>query len=326
MNPFCVFLRIPYLEVTMWIIEHITLLLENDTNSYKPLLNHRQFMMKKSIYNKYLAFTLLFFSISVTSQAIANDDVGLPLWEISLGAGAIHQPFYTGSKQTRQVAFPIVFPTYRGEIFKSDEEGVRAQLLRNDRFSLDLSADFNLAIKSDEIDLRKGLDDIENVLQLGPSLELLLDQKENSTLLLSIPVRGAFEVGSDGVDSVGFNISPNLSYQRTFSALDAKWKFGATVGPQFGTSKYHNIYYGVDSEFATSERNSYETESGYSGSRLQLDLTSKGGGHNFLWFVRYDNIDGATFDDSPLVETNHSLAAGMLYTYDVLQSKQRVSP
>ena len=283
-------------------------------------------MMKKATNKNCFILLLILFSISISSQTTANDDSSLPLWEISLGAGTIYQPYYIGTKQTRQVAFPIVFPTYRGEIFKSDEEGVRAQVLKNDRFSLDLSADLNLAIESDEVDLREGLDDIENVLQLGPSFELLLDQKENSSLTLKLPVRGAFEIGSDGVEAVGLNVAPNLSYERTFSAYDAKWKFDASVGPQFGTSRYHNVYYGIDSEFATSERNSYKAESGYSGSRLQLGLTSKGGGHNFLWFVRYDNIDGAKFDDSPLVETNHSLAAGMLYTYDVLQSKQRVSP
>ena len=84
--------------------------------------------------------------------------------------------------------------------FKSDDKGVRAQLLKSDRIKLDLSADFNLAIDSDEIDLRKGMDDIENVLQVGPSFEVLLKENGNSRWFLNLPVRAVFEVGGEGVD------------------------------------------------------------------------------------------------------------------------------
>ena len=69
----------------------------------------------------------------VSANSTENEDSGLPLWEVGLGAGVIHQPYYTGTKQTRVFAFPTVFPVYRGKIFKSDDEGIRAQLFKNDR-------------------------------------------------------------------------------------------------------------------------------------------------------------------------------------------------
>jgi len=268
---------------------------------------------------------LMLSPVKVLADEVANNDVALPLWELGVGLGVIHQPYYTGTKQTRQIAFPTIVPTYRGKVFKSDDKGMRAQLFKSDRIKLDLSADLNLSIDSDDVDLRAGMDDIENIVQFGPSFEMLLNKTPNSRLFLNVPVRGVFEVGS-GVESSGVNISPNLFYQRDFTMLKNKWKFGATAGPQFGSSDYHNIYYGVDDPFATADRDPYKANSGYSGSRMQLTLNTKNKKRFILWFLRYENINGASFDDSPLVETNNSLAIGFLYTHNFFKSKTLVKP
>ena len=275
--------------------------------------------------NFVLPTLLMLVPVQIYANEVNKSAELLPLWELGVGFGAIHQSYYTGTKQTRQFAFPTIVPTYRGKVFKSDDEGIRAQLFKSDRIKLDLSADLNLSIDSDDIDLRLGMDDIENIVQFGPSFEVLLKETSNSRLFLNVPIRGVFEVGS-GMESSGFNISPNIFYQRDFTMLDNKWKFGATAGPQFGSSDYHNIYYGVDDQFVTADRAVYKTNSGYSGSRVQLTLNSKNQKRFMLWFLRYENIDGASFDDSPLVETNSNLTVGFLYTHNFFKSKTLVNP
>jgi len=104
--------------------------------------------------NNYLTKIIItIFLITVTSQVFANEnnEEGQSLWEIAVGAGVVHQSYYTGTKQTRQFAFPLVKPTYRGKFFKSDDKGVRAELFKRGRFQLDLSADINLSVDSDEM-------------------------------------------------------------------------------------------------------------------------------------------------------------------------------
>ena len=142
---------------------------------------------------------------SYGSTAIAEEK--LPLFELALGPGALYQNYYPGTKDTRKFGFPAIIPVYRGKTLKSDEQGARAQLFKDDRYKLDLSVDFNLAIDSEDVALRQGMPDIDSVLQIGPSLQITLDKSDNSEWMARIPLRAAFTVG-DEVEDAGFIFSP----------------------------------------------------------------------------------------------------------------------
>ncbi len=249
----------------------------------------------------------------------------LPLWELGLGAGLIHQPYYAGTDDTRTVGFPVVLPIYRGDILKSDEKGLRAQLFDDERYKLDLSLDFNFSIDSDDVDLREGMDDIDSMLQIGPSLEIKLAETESSRWELNLPVRANFAIDSDHIEASGFTFSPNVTYKKDFNWGNQDMRAGFSIGPQFGSHKYQNVYYGVDQEFATANRPEYTADSGYSGSRMQISLRSRDENNLWVWFVRYENIDGAEFDDSPLVETDDAFSAGFIYSRFLFKSKETVN-
>lgn len=141
---------------------------------------------------------------------------------------------------------------------------------------------------------------------------------------LNLPLRASIEIGENGVDSRGFNFSPHLTYNRDLAFADKTWIAGISLGPQFGNADYHDIYYGVGAADATQKRAAYKTDNGYSGSRLQLTMKSNNRKRLLLGFLRYENIDGATFEDSPLVETKDNLVVGFLYSHYFFKSKQRV--
>ena len=69
------------------------------------------------------------------------------------------------------------------------------------------------------------------------------------------------------------------------------------------------------------ERPAFQATGGYSGTRLMATL-----GHNLTrnWliggFLRYDNLNGAAFEESPLVKTEHSWMAGIALTWVFSQS------
>ena len=273
--------------------------------------------LKHSLICSCLCFGVLF---SVNTSA----EEKLPLWELGLGLGGLHQPYYIGTKETRTFAFPVPVPVYRGDIFKSDDEGVRAQLLDNDRFKLDLSLDFNLAVDSDDVELRAGMPDIDSRLQIGPSLEVTLSEDERNQWLLNLPVRANFGIGSDGIDESGYTFAPNITYFRNFEWREKPWRAGVALGPQFGSRDYQNVYYGVAPEFATAFRPAYEADSGYSGSRLLMTLRSRDKDRLWVWFLRYENISGASFEDSPLVETQDGLSVGFIFSKFLFKSKRMV--
>ena len=280
--------------------------------------------MKSTVLFQFIIL-LIFLGFNCTAiAASSNDEEGLPLWEIGLGLGAVHQSSYTGTKQSRVIVLPIPVPVYRGEILKSDDDGVRAQLFKNERAKLDLSMDFNAQLDSDDIDLRKGMDDIGNIVQIGPSIDVILTKTDKSKLSLNLPFRAALEIGENGLDNRGFNFSPHITYNRNLAFADRSWVAGVSIGPQFGDADYHDIYYGVGIDDATQHRSAYNADGGYSGSRLQLTMKSNNSKRLLLGFLRYENINGATFDNSPLVETNHNLVIGFLYSHYFFKSKKRV--
>ncbi|GHA14545.1 hypothetical protein GCM10008090_25430 [Arenicella chitinivorans] len=281
-----------------------------------PTVSHHRFLAST---RNLLLLAMLGMSMSTTAKQ-------LPLWELGLGLGGLHQPYYIGTKQQRNLIFPVPVPIYRGDVLKSDEAGVRALLLNNDRAKLEMSLDFNLAVDSDDVDLRAGMPDIDSRLQIGPSLELKLAESDFDQWQLNLPIRANFGIGEQGIDESGFTFAPNITYFRNFEWREQPWRAGVALGPQFGTRDYQNVYYGVASEFATDDRPEYAASSGYSGSRLLMTLRSKNQDRLWVWFLRYENISGASFEDSPLVETTDGLSLGIIYSRFIFKSKRLIEP
>lgn len=285
----------------------------------------------KSLYKAIATSFLLFFG---HNSSPADE---LPLWELGLGIGGLHQSCYTGTRQTCSYTFPLILPVYRGDFFKSDDKGMRAQLFKDNRYKLDVSADFNFAVSSDDIELREGMPDIGNLLQVGPSIEVTTSQTEYSKWYLDFPLRAVIEINDNKFNYAGYNFSAGLVFEHTFSSVP--WRLSALISAQLGDENYNDIYYSVAPAFATPTRPHYDTASGYAGSRLQLAITSKTKSikakttgkknskkKNSLWvfFLRYDNINGAVYDDSPLVEKNENITVGLLYSHYIARSKTTV--
>ena len=123
----------------------------------------------------------------------------------------------------------------------------------------------------------------------------------------------------------GFTLSPNIEFTQYFNLGQQKWRFGASFGPQFGTSAYHDVYYSVDQEFATATRAAFQSDGGYTGYRSQFSLVTNNDKRLAVLFLRYENISGAVFEDSPLVETNDNVIVGFLYSYYLFNSKAMVT-
>jgi outer membrane scaffolding protein for murein synthesis (MipA/OmpV family) len=99
---------------------------------------------------------------------------------------------------------------------------------------------------------------------------------------------------------------------------------GFNIGPIFADHGYHNYYYGVGAKYVTAERPYYRAESGYSGTALVGSLTKR---FNYYWiggFIRNDNLDGAVFETSPLVATEHAFMAGFGIAWIFKRSERTV--
>jgi len=220
-------------------------------------------------------------AIITASSAYAEK---LPVYEIGIGPGAVYQNYYLGTSDTRSFVFPAIVPVVRGETFKSDEEGARAQLFKDSKYKLDLSVDFNLAIDSEDIALRQGMPDIDSVLQVGPSLQISLDKKPGREWLVRLPLRVGATIGSD-FEAAGFTFSPDITYLRDLKFIGNYW---------------------------------------LSGYRFLATFTSKNRKRITSWFLRYENLSGAEIEDSPLVEQSGGFTVGFIYSVLLFKSKKLV--
>jgi len=250
----------------------------------------------------------------------------LPLWQFGLGAGVINAPHYRGSKTVEQIYLPVPYLIYRGDFLKVDREGIRSELIDSDRLRLDISLAGNIPVPKSSNSARAGMPSLDPLVEIGPELEYKIWQTESNdkNLWLKIPYRLVFSVGDPIMDHQGWSFSPYLNYQLNWRSTPALTRMNISVGPIYAGNKYHDYFYQVDPQYVTTERAEYDAQSGYSGSRITITLSRNTDRYFVGAFVRYDDLNGATFDDSPLVETRYYFIAGVAFAWIFSSSDETV--
>ena len=64
-------------------------------------------------------------------------------------------------------------------------------------------------------------------------------------------------------------------------------------------------------KYATIERPAFDAQSGYAGSQFLVAVSKRYPGFWLGAFARWDNLEGAVFEDSPLVMSDDYFAAGV---------------
>ncbi len=268
-----------------------------------------------------MAATLLLASLSLSATAAEEK----PLWEAGVGLAVLSVPAYRGSDQSQTFALPSPYFVYRGEYFKADRDGVRAELFDSDRAELTVSLALSPPASSDDIRARAGMPDLRANFEVGPQLNLRLWETENRArqIKLLLPLRTAYTLERNP-RSLGWVLHPKLNLDVTDVPGLPGWNFGAQVGPLFGDRKQHQYFYGVDAAYATADRPAYKAGAGFAGMQYLVGVSKRFGKQWVGAFLRYDNLRGAAFADSPLVRSRNYVAGGVAVSWVLGESKERV--
>lgn len=241
----------------------------------------------------------------------------LPVWEFGLGAASLYLPAYRGAKGQELFALPVPYLAYRGDTVKIDEEGVRGELYQGPRVQLDFSLAGNVPVSGDKHSARAGMSNLDPVGEAGPAMNVFLFQAPNSAehrFWLRLPLRAVVSVGDPLLEYQGWVFSPYLDWVWRRANGAGHWRTSLAVGPMFASQHYHDYFYEVTAADATAERGEYHPNSGYSGSRVTFTFSL----NTRRWFIgafaRYDDLRGAEFVESPLVETDRYFALGIAIT------------
>ena len=250
-----------------------------------------------------------------------------PLWELGIGGGFLMMPDYRGSDKTRAYLLPFPYAVYRGGIFRLEDKRMTARIFATDRVTLDASGYGAVPVKSGDNDARVGMPDLDPTFEFGPALRIRLfdSQEKRYRLSMALPVRAVFSTDFRSVRYEGFVFSPRLNFEKGDVIPGTGLYLGVSAGPMFADRGYHDYFYQVEPSYATVTRPAYAPGGGYSGSTLTVGLGKNYKQFIFHTFVSADFLQGATFEDSPLVKTKTSWMGGFSVTWVFLKSGKTVA-
>lgn len=274
-------------------------------------------------YSRQLVYVLILLCVSIQAQARKE-----PLWELGLGIGGLYMPDYEGSAHKQSFAFPIPYIVYNGDKVTVDRRGVRGDVVRAERFRLNMSGNIGPPVSSDQNGIRLGMPDLDPTIEVGPSLEMILWNSDDRRHVWSfrIPARAVYVTDFSYIEPAGWRLLPNINYDAHDVGHDLMggWFWGVSAGPVWATEHYHDYYYEVAPEFETSTRPAYDARRGYGGMRVGFAIRKRFKKIWFGAFARYRYLGGAVFEDSPLVKESSSLVVGAGLSYIFSRSDEMV--
>lgn len=252
----------------------------------------------------------------------------LPVWEAGPGLALLAYPDYRGAEHMNYQVLPVPNLIYRGDRFRLNRDGFRAQLLESARLELSLSAAFALPGNNDTADSpRLGMPELMPTFEIGPSFDWWLApyERDQWNWRARLPLRAVAASDFSTLEQAGWLAHPHLQVDRR-GQLD-RWGFVVALrgGALFATRKYHAYFYEVQPQFATAARPAYEGEGGYSGARFSAYVGVGRGRWRVGLGVLNDWLGGAAFADSPLVQTDSATVIGLGVTYRLWQSSASVA-
>lgn len=282
-------------------------------------------------YMRYILRYFTLFSIGlllmlISSRLTLADDVvthkkskqtGEMEWTMGVGLGVFDYNLYPGAKATDRFVLPVPYFTFRSPKIEIDR-GIKSFIYNSEVIVIDISADFGLPVDSEETQARKGMPDLDFMLQLGPSVEFLLNdrKKEYFDARFELPVRAAYALGFPDTKNIGYLFEPRFSINHRRSAKTGV-SHKTTIGLKFATREFHEYYYDVASEFSTATRAEYKSDAGFGGSFVKYRISYKSNDFVYWAFLRYQSLRGAVFVDSPLVvkEDYYFLGVGFAWIF-----------
>jgi outer membrane scaffolding protein for murein synthesis (MipA/OmpV family) len=250
-----------------------------------------------------------------TLPAQAQDTSGLPLWEVGVFGGVISTPAYPGSsdRASRGLALPVF--VYRGEIFRADNSGFGARVVRTDSLEVDVGFSASLPASSESIAARRDMPDLGTLVEFGPRLKWTITRPTPmSRIRLELPLRAVLEFRG-GVREQGVAFEPTLIHESR--DVGGGWSMSTSGSLVFGDTKLNVYFYGVDQQFAVLQRPTFEAQGGLIATRLGFSTSKKMTQDlRVFGFARFESYAGSANRDSPLflAETGTSIGVGLNWT------------
>ncbi len=239
-------------------------------------------------------------------------------YEIGIGGIVTSIPDYVGSDESSIFAAPFPYFWYQSDRVTLDRNSLQGEMWQTEEFKLEISASGSIPVKSKDNKARQGMEDLDWIGEMGPSLMWFLSGKDEDRdkIYVDLGIRGAMASDFRNFEFIGYTVEPKLVYEKGLNSdFFGRVDFVSKLSLPYSSDKFHDYVYGVDQRYATTERPAYEARSGSDGIRLAMGISAR---KKNLWygvFAKYYNISNASFADSPLVKDKQSFTVGVAVAY-----------
>jgi MipA family protein len=275
--------------------------------------------------NTLIRFALWYSAIMFFPSFVYAQTELRPEWEIGAGFAAIDFPVYRGANDRRSYLLPIPYFVYNGEVLQINRERMRGLIFRNDGIEMDISVNGSVPANSSDSIARQGMPNLDATLEIGPSLNFHLYYAEDkqTNLDLRMPLRSVTASDFSRFQNVGWLFQPQLNLD-IHNIAHSGWNLGLLGSVIFSDQRYNQYFYDVSAQYATQTRPAYSANGGYAGAQFIVALNKRHDGYWTGGFVKWDDLSGAVFADSPLVERKQYFTIGFAVTWVLGKSDKMV--
>lgn len=237
--------------------------------------------------------------------------------EVGLGMSVTQVPHYIGAEQSSQYYLPFPYLRYRSKTLQIDRNFVQATLWEQGRWLAVMSFAGEVPVKSSSNNARKGMADLDLILEAGPALQYFVqgDRMKDNVFLFELPLRGAASTDFTQIAYRGLTFNPRAVWRRGYYMDEYFVRPQLSFGLRFATEHLHDYVYGVEEDDRTDARPVYTAEAGYGGWQVNYSTVVRWNNKLLAGFMRYVHIEGAAFEDSPLVKRDNSLILGLAFAH-----------
>lgn len=233
--------------------------------------------------------------------------------EIGGGVFVADIPHYLGSDQSEQYIMPVPYVRYQSDELDVDRNSFTGYLWHFDNVHLDISAGVSIAVDSADNQAREGMDDLDWVFELGPSLNYYFkgDPQAAEQFYIGLFTRKAMATDFSSVTNVGWRYGPSIYYESpVFIAPTYVITTSVRANANFADGRYLNYYYSISASDTHDSRSKFNTQSGYSGADISLGLNLDSKKYWLGGFIKYHHLAQSKQQRSPLVKHDSNISFG----------------
>lgn len=202
-----------------------------------------------------------------------------PVWDVTLGAGAVVTPSYAGADEYQAFPFPLTQVTWRNRVYLGQSNtgggaGLGAYAIRTARLGLAVELGFLQNRPASRADALAGMQDRDFVATAGASLSYLIGPVQASLSASQGLNDGAGLLGSArlGVSqALGRRVIASVGAGATFAnARQMRWDFGVTASE---AARRRDLIAAGDRRLETGDDRAYRPDAGLRQVGASLSLT-----------------------------------------------------